>query len=192
MRKIIVLLIVNIILFARENPFVPVVKNTTNNKIVNKEYFTSKEIKLPNDARNIKYLIFKYQSLTGEIKEYKIAINKAIDWHNPIYITTKKYKTKIVEVNLPFLNLYIKNHSVLIQTEDELLRKFLLVKPFRLVLDYKANRNFLAYEKKKINTFIKRVVLGNHKGYYRIVLYLDAKYKINLINTAEGYLIDFK
>jgi len=191
MKKLLFLLIASVVLFARENPFVPVVKNP-NQKIVKKEYFTSKEVKLPSDARNIQYIIFQYQSLTGEVKEYKVPINKAIDWHNPIYISTNKRKSNMIKLNLSFLNLYIKGHTVLIQTQDKLLRKFLLVKPFRLVLDFKSDRNFLVYKKQDIKSFVKKVILGNHKGYYRIVLYLDGKYSTSVVNTPEGYLIDFK
>jgi len=190
MKKILFLL-VSISLFARENPFVSVVENN-NNQQVKKEYFSSKEINLPSDARNLQYIIFEYKSLTGTIKKYKVPINKAINWHNSIIISTKIKKAPTISLDLSVLSLYIKNHTLLVQTDDKLLRQFTLVEPNRLVLDFKSNRNFLVYKKEAINSFIKKVIVGNHNGYYRVVLYLDAKYKTEVINTPEGFLIDFK
>jgi hypothetical protein len=188
--RVILFLLLTTLVFARENPFVPVVTNENNN-IIKKEMFSSKKITLPNDARVIKSVIFKYQALNGSIKEIEYPINKAIDWHNPIIISTQKQKLPTEKFQILFLNLYIKNHRLFIQTQDKLIRNFILVKPFRYVIDFKANKNFLTYSK-KTNTFIKNIVLGNHNGFYRVVLYLDGTYKTSIQKTEEGYLIEFK
>ena len=191
MKKILFLLVIVSSVFARENPFVSVVDNNTKQK-VKKEYFTSTKVQLPNDARNLQYIIFEYQSVTGTIKKYRVPINKAIDWHNSIVISTKVKKAPTISLDLSVLSLYIKNHTLLVQTDDKLLRQFTLVEPNRLVLDFKSNRNFLVYKKELVNSFIQKVIVGNHDGYYRVVLYLDAKYKTDVMNTPEGFLIDFK
>jgi len=184
------LLVLTISLFARENPFVPVVTNE-NNQIIKKEYFKQKTIQLPDDARIIKSITFKYQTLTGSIKEISYSINKAIDWHNPIIIKTKQITIPPKKIQIGFLNLYIKKHKVFIQTQDKLIRHFMLIKPFRYVVDFKADKNFLTF-KKNTNSFIKKIILGNHSGFYRVVLYLDGTYKTNIKKTDEGYLIEFK
>ena len=183
-------LLLTTILFARENPFKPVVTNE-NGEIIKKEMFSSKKIQLPNDARTIKSIIFKYQALNGSIKTIEYPINKAIDWHNPILISTQTKKTISLKVRVLFLNFYIQKHKLFIQTNNKIIRHFILVKPFRYVIDIKANKNFLTGEK-KINSFIKKIVLGNHHGFYRIVLYLDGRYKTIIKNNAEGYLVEFK
>ena len=67
----------------------------------------------------------------------------------------------------------------------------MLIKPFRYVIDFQANKNFLTF-KKQTNSFIKKIVLGNHNGFYRVVLYLDGTYKASIKKTDEGYLIEFK
>jgi len=183
-------LLLTTLLFARENPFIPVVTNENNN-LIKKEIFNSKIVKLPNDARIIKSVIFKYQALNGSIKKIEYPINKAIDWHNPIIISSKIKTPPTFEVKLLFLNFYIKQHKLFIQTKDKIIRSFILVKPFRYVIDFKANKNFLT-DTKKTNTFIKQIVMGNHNNFYRVVLYLDGAYQTSIKNTEEGYLIDFK
>jgi hypothetical protein len=186
----ILFLLLTTLLFARENPFVPVVTNKNKN-IIKKNYFTSTKINLPSDARVLKTIIFKYQTLTGSIKELKIPINQAIDWHNPMIVYTKHKNISTKKIKIGFLSLYIKKHKLLIFTKDKLIRNFLLVKPFRYVLDFKADKNFLTYTK-KTDSFIKKIVLGNHSRFYRVVLYLDGTYKTNITDTPEGYLIEFK
>ena len=189
MKKILLFLLV-IVLYARQNPFVPVVTNQNNN-IIKKQFFNSKKFNLPSDARILKSVTFKYQSVTGSIKTIEFSINQSIDWHNPVLLKSLQ-KTPLIEaIKVNFLTFYIKKHKVLIETQDKLLRNFVLVKPFRYVIDFKANKNFLTYTK-KTNSFIKKIVLGNHNGFYRVVLYLDGIYKPEIKKEAKGYLIDFK
>jgi len=190
MKKILFLLATTF-LFARENPFIPVVTNESN-RIIQKQQFKSKKILLSSDARVLKSVIIKYQALNGSIKTIEYPINKAIDWHNPLYLSTKITTNKISKkVKIGFLNFYIKKHKLLIQTKDKLIRNFMLIKPFRYVVDFQANKNFLTF-KKQTNSFIKKIVLGNHNGFYRVVFYLDGTYKIKVTKTAEGYLFEFR
>jgi len=180
----------SIVLFARENPFVPV--NINNNKnLIKKQYFQKTKIILPSDARVLKNIIFKYQTLTGQIKTTDFPINKEIDWHNPIILSTNQVYIPTTKVKIGFLKMYIKKHKLLILTKNKIVRNFFLVSPFRYVIDFQADKNFLTFNK-KIDTFIKKVVLGNHKNFYRVVLYLDGKYKINIKKDKKGYLVEFK
>jgi len=186
----ILLLFVAILLFARENPFVPVVTN--NNKVIKKSYFKQTKIHLPDDARVIKTIIIRYQTLNGSIKDFKVNINKEIDWHNPIYISTKIIKHKEISTKVGFLKFDIDKHKLFIYTTNPIIRSFFLVEPFRFVIDFKANKDFLTYRKNIQNAFIKKITIGNHEGFYRVVLYLDGKYNTNIKKQSEGYLIEFK
>jgi hypothetical protein len=180
----------SIVLFARENPFVPV--NINNNKnLIKKQYFQKTKIILPSDARVLKNIIFKYQTLTGQIKTTDFPINKEIDWHNPIIIFSNKKQIVSKNFKINFLNFSLNKNVLLIKTDDKIVRNFFLVSPFRYVIDFQADKNFLTFNK-KIDTFIKKVVLGNHKNFYRVVLYLDGKYKINIKKDKKGYLVEFK
>lgn len=191
MKKFIFLFIVSV-LSARINPFEPVVK-TQNAIIINPSYFKEAKVVLPSDARVLKKIVFVYQSVSGDIKNKEIKINKHIDFHKPIFIshTPKKFSMQA----LSFLNLfkmYIKNKKILIRTNDRLLRNFFLVQPFRLVLDFQKNANFLTIKKPLKNSFVKKVAVGNHNGYYRVVIYFDAKYMYKLTKISEGIKIEIQ
>ena len=67
-----------------------------------------------------------------------------------------------------------------------------MAKPFRLVLDFKRNVNFLTIQKIVKNSFVKKVVVGAHNGFYRVVIYFDAKYSYNVKKDINGVLIELK
>jgi hypothetical protein len=188
--KYFLFLLVVILLQARENPFVPVITNK-NNILIKKEMFSQAKVKLPSDARILKSVTFTYQTLTGAVLNKTIKINKAINWHSFIYISQKKIVFRPKKLKIAFLNFYIDSHKLFIETSDKMIRHFILVKPFRVVLDFKANKNFLTY-RKNINSFIKKVVIGNHSNFYRVVLYTDGVYKTIVKKKIEGYMLDFK
>jgi len=190
--KKLLFLFISTFLLARINPFEPVVQ-PQNTIIVSPKYFKEAKVKLPDDARILKEIVFVYQSVSGDIKEKKVEINKHIDFHKPIYISHSPKKFPLKELH--FLNLftmYIKNKTILIQTKDRLLRKFFLVKPFRIVLDFKRDADFLTIKKILKNSFVKKVVVGNHDGYYRVVIYFDAKYMYKVTKISEGIKIELK
>ena len=189
MKKLLWLFIVTS-LFARINPFEPVVK-PQNVIVVNPSYFKEAKVKLPDDARVLEKIIFVYKSVNGDVKNKEVTINKHIDFHNPIYISHRPVKFPLKELN--FLNLfkmYVKDRKILIKTKDRLLRSFFLIKPFRIVLDFKKDADFLTIKKRLKNSFIKKVVVGNHRGYYRVVIYFDSKYMYRIKKLPEGVKIE--
>ena len=190
--KKILFLFISTLLFGRINPFEPVITPYKQN-IISPKYFKSKKVYLPNDARVLKKIIFIYQNVSGDIKQKEIKIDKYIDFHKPIYIShsPKKFKMR----SLTFLNLftiYVKDKKILIKTNDKLIRHFFLVKPFRIVLDFQREADFLTIKRTLKNYFIKKIVVGNHKGYYRAVIYFDAKYLYKLTKIKEGIKIELR
>jgi hypothetical protein len=179
-------------LFARLNPFVPVVQ-PQNTIIIHPSYFKNAKVFLPSDARVLKKIIFVYQSVSGDIKEKTVTINKHIDFHKPIYISHSPETFPMKELNfLDLFKMYIKNRKIFIQTKDRMLRSFFLAEPFRIVLDFKKDADFLTIKKYIKNSFVKKVVVGNHSGYYRIVIYFDAKYMYKITKTDEGVKIELQ
>jgi hypothetical protein len=179
-------------LYARINPFEPVIK-PQNTLIINPVYFKETKINLPTDARILKEVVFVYQSVSGDIKEKKVKINKHIDFHKPIFISHTPKAFPLREINfLDLFKMYIKNKKILIKTKDKLLRNFFLVKPFRIVLDFKKDTDFLTIKKNLKNSIVKKIIVGNHKGYYRIVIYFDAKYMYKIKKTDEGVKIELQ
>ena len=191
MKKLLFLFIFAFLL-ARVNPFKPVVK-PQNTLVITPTYFKETKVSMPSDARILKEIIFVYQSASGDIKEKKLKINKHIDFHKPIFISHIPKKFPIRELNFLYLfKMYIKDKKIFIQTKDKLLRSFFLVEPFRIVLDFKKDADFLTIKKFLKNSFIKKVIVGNHNGYYRVVIIFDAKYMYKLSKTAEGIKIEIR
>ena len=191
MKKLLFLFILTF-LYARINPFEPVIK-PQNTIVINPTYFKETEVNLPSDARILKEVIFVYQSVSGDIKEKKVEINKHIDFHKPIFISHTPKNFPLKELNfLDLFKMYIKNKKILINTKDKLIRHFFLVKPFRIVLDFKKDADFLTIKKNLKNSIVKKVVVGNHEGYYRVVIYFDAKYMYKITKTDEGVKIELQ
>jgi len=179
------ILFVGVILFARLNPFEPVVK-PENTMIIKPSYFKKAVINLTKDARVLKEIVLVYQSVNGDIKQKVVNINKQIDFHKPIIVSHSISKFPIKEYGfLNLFKLYIKDKKIFLKTKDKLIRSFFLVKPFRIVLDFKRDADFLTLTKTISDSVVKKVVVGNHNGYYRVVLYFDAKYAYR-IKVIEG------
>ena len=176
-------------LFARINPFEPVV--TPENIIkVKPTYFKKAVVKMPSDARILKRIIFVYQSVSSDIDQKIVDIDKNIDFHSPIIVTHNPKSFAPKSYNFRLFKLYIKDKSVFIETKDKLLRHFFLVEPFRLVLDFKRKSDFPTI-RRKINTFVTKVIVGSHSLFYRVVLYLDANYDYKVKKEDKGIRIDF-
>lgn len=179
------------LLFARENPFEPVVK-PLNQKIVKREIFHKTKLYLPDDARVLKKVIFVYQTLNGDIKKKEVLINKDIDFHYPFTIIHKY--VAFHKKYLKFANLFsleVDKREIKIFTKDKKIRSFFLVSPFRIIVDFVRDANFLTISK-NLNTYLKKVVVGNHDGYYRVVFYFDANYNYKIKKFDKGYKIELQ
>jgi hypothetical protein len=180
------------LLFARINPFEPVVK-PYNYEIIKPDYFKEKKVYFPNDARVLKKIIFVYQSVDGDIKQKEVVINKNIDFHKPITLIHKVVKFPTIKMHfLDLFDMYIKNRTIFISTKDRLVRHMFLVSPFRLVLDFSKDANFLTLTRNVKNSIVKKVVVGNHNGYYRVVIFFDAKYFYKIKKVAKGVKIELR
>ncbi|MDQ7066660.1 MAG: AMIN domain-containing protein [Sulfurimonas sp.] len=70
-----------------------------------------------------------------------------------------------------------------------MLRNFLLTKPHRIVCDFERDIDIRSYEKEiSSKSIIKKVKVGNHKGYYRVVIELDGLYRYTKTTLNGGYL----
>ena len=187
-----IFLLIPFILFARINPFEPVLTPSEEN-FTKPSFFQKVKVKLPSDARILKKVIFVYETLESDIKQKEVKINKNIDFHYPFIISQQKEKFNTKILKFPVCRIYIQKYKIFIQTKDELLRDFFLAKPFRLVLDFKRNNvNFLTLSRIVKNSFVKKIVLGAHNGFYRVVIYFDAKYAYKLKKSKKGILIEFR
>ena len=92
---------------------------------------------------------------------------------------------------MKFISFYTDYEKLKIKTEDKLIRDFKLIKPDRIVLDFKRDANFRSYKFKGFKIF-KKLKLGNHSGYYRAVIELDGIYMFDIKKRDYGYLLEVK
>lgn len=193
---------------ARENPFFPSSGETditiTSNKMTKLDPLKRATLTLPSTARTIESVTIKYKNLDGSISEISEELGNSVDWHLPIFVSQnyggvgsepKKIKkpqkyTKIA--GLKFIQLYENKRSLKIRTNDKLIRNFLLTKPHRIVCDFKRDIDIRSYEKDVDSKgVIQKVKLGNHKGYYRVVIELDGYYRYKLKKAKGAYIFSF-
>ena len=185
---------------ARENPFFPegsaLDLPLTTNQVNKAPQLKRATIKLPSTARVLQSISVKYKNLDGTISEKSIELDNSIDWHLPLFISqnyeineNKKVSFKKVAF-LKFITFFIAKKKMRIVTKDKLIRNFLLVKPHRIVCDFKRNTNFRSYVKNisSVEGF-KKINIGTHNGYYRVVIELDGYYKYKINHTKKGYLL---
>ena len=206
------LLLLSISLLARENPFFPLNSELdiplTTNKIMKAPMLKRATLTLPSTARELQSVTVKYKNLDGSIDEKKIDIDNSIDWHLPIFVSQnysleaelqanksqgnnkKKIKKFKKLASLKFISFYVNAQSMKIQTKDKMLRSFFLVKPHRIVCDFKRETDLRSFEKKSPkNNIFKKINIGTHSGYYRVVIELDGHYKHLIKKTMSGYII---
>jgi hypothetical protein len=208
------LLFLPLFLLARENPFFPVDNAEdiplTSNKIEKAPPLKRATLTFPSTARILESVTVEYKNLDGSIATKKIQLHNAVDWHLPLFISqsyatsdtetkrysqTKKRKTAPKKAvykkiaSLPFITFYAEHKKLKVVTKDKLLRDFLLVKPHRIVCDFKRDTDIRSYVKSVgKGSYFKKIRVGTHKGYYRVVIELDGYYQYRVKKTASGYI----
>ncbi|MBW6489193.1 AMIN domain-containing protein [Sulfurimonas sp.] len=179
-------------------------------------------ITLPTQARVLQKVTIEFKNLDGSVENKSVELDNSVDWHLPIFIsqsyaeTTNSIKpetapvTPVVPVvqkkstpktkeakfenivSIPFLKISSSSKSLKLTTSDEAIRNFLLVNPHRIVIDFKKETDMKSYIKKVEGNIFKRVRIGNHDGYYRVVVELDGHYRYDFKKVADGYFVELK
>ncbi|MEA3330531.1 MAG: AMIN domain-containing protein [Campylobacterota bacterium] len=189
---------------ARENPFFPAQgeKDTpyTSNEDRSLSPLKRATISLPDYARVIQKVTVEYKSLDGSVQSKSIDLENSIDWHLPIFIsqsyTNEVPQTKIVAKKRSFKKIasfkyglfYSSDKTLKITTKDKIIRDFLLVNPHRIVVDFKRDTSLKTYIKENKNGIFTKIRVGNHSGYYRVVVELDGHYRYKKKKTSDGYI----
>lgn len=200
-------------LFSRENPFFPSSGNLdipiTSNQETNIPPLKRATITLPSTARVIEGVTIHYKTLDGAQHEKSIELENSIDWHLPLFVSqayiteqsTPAKKTKKLTVSskkkkfrkilsLNFISFYEKGNELKIVTKDKMLRDFLLVKPHRIVCDFKRDTDIRSFSKNAPkNSRFTKVRIGTHKGYYRAVIELDGYYAYSIRKIKNGCIV---
>jgi len=195
---------------ARENPFQSLVGaneveqvGVSTNVADIVEPYEGSSVGLPSSARVLRSIDFIYQNLDGSISKKNLLVNKGIDWHEPLIITHNKKKKssevledKIEEKKLlasfGFIRFEKQGRDLRVISNDEMQRHFLLINPHRIVIDFKRDASFATkhFEIKKSTPF-KNIHIGNHDGYYRVVIELDGQYRYKLKHDVDALRFSF-
>ena len=180
--------------------------------------FSSKTTQLPSNARVLKYVTYGYQALDGSLQTQKILINEKIDWHDPLILTRESSiitlveekkdiiptpptslsqtnvennvkKTKTIVKFEDFITFEVDKKTLYVKTSDKNLRHFMVVKPYKIVLDFERDTSFYTRKLKVNQPPFSEVQMGNHDGYYRAAIWLDGPYKYNVETKEDGVLI---
>lgn len=191
-------------LYARENPFfadkgekdIIFSSNKDNSKVPLKRA----TITLPSEARILKKVIIEYKNLDGSISKKSIELDNSVDWHLPIFISQNYNDAKLKNIEkkdlkykeiaaIKYAKFYCSGKNIKIITDDKMLRNFQLANPARIVMDFKRDSTMKSYSKITNMPAYKEIRIGNHDGYYRVVIELDGLYKYEKTNISDGYLI---
>ena len=200
------ILVMLVSLSARENPFFPSSGEAdityTSNQGTKVAALKRATLTLPSSARIIESVTIKYKNLDGSVEEKTETLGNSVDWHLPIFISQnyggtsskpKKIKKEqyIKIAGLKFISLYESKKTLKVVTKDKMIRNFLLTKPHRIVCDFKRDINIRSYEKNIKNSIVTKIKLGNHNGYYRVVIELDGYYRYTVQDTSKAYIFNF-
>lgn len=201
---------------ARENPFFPSTgeKDIPITSNINTELSPLKRatLTLPSTARVIEGVSIKYKSLDGSKHTQSIELDNTVDWHLPIFVSQsygsdekkveKIKKTQQLEkkkssykkiASIKLISFYAKDKKLKVITKDKVIRDFLLVKPHRIVCDFKRDTNIKSFVKDTSkNSLFTKIRIGNHDGYYRVVIELDGYYRYKMKEISDGYIFELR
>ena len=203
-----------ITLEARENPFFPSKGEKdipyTSNQVKAAQPLKRSSITLPSSARIIKKVTIEYENLDASIETRSIELDNSIDWHLPVFVSQsysqtetqtkktvqspkKKKTTKYKEIaSVKHATFFTSNKTLKIVTDDKIIRNFLLVKPHRIVVDFKRDTSLKSYTKENPKNVFSKVRVGNHSGYYRAVIELDGLYQYKMQKVSDGYAFNLR
>ena len=99
----------------------------------------------------------------------------------------KKHRQLIYKYGI----IHIDNDSMVVKilTKDMLYKKFILSKPYRIVLDFIKKSDMKTKYIKNLDSIFKSIVVGSHKKYYRVVIELSRTYSYKIKIISGGYIV---
>ena len=86
----------------------------------------------------------------------------------------------------------IFSSKIEIINKDQMIRDFIINKPDKIVIDFKKNIEFSTQTIKVNKGPLKKATIGAHKGYYRVVLFLDGNYHYAIRQSGNGYTLTLR
>ncbi len=206
-----------VLLNARENPFFPfegeedaLLTTDKNRSIIPLQRAA---ITLPDQARILQKVTLEFENEDGTLTSKSIELNNSVDWHLPIFISQSyiELKKELQSETSPdkeasneekatyknilsikHLSLFSSEKSLKLITSDKIIKDFLLANPQRIVIDFKRDTDIKSYAIKNPEDVFKKIRIGSHKGYYRVVVELKGRHRYKIEKISDGYLIELK
>ncbi|WQS08707.1 AMIN domain-containing protein [Helicobacter pylori] len=197
LKKMIGLVAVLSVLLARDNPFEPEInsKNLQGGfSGIYDDYLKEIHVDLPTSARILKKITLTYQDIDGSIHSKVVGIDKNIDWHYPLKLSQHTLNQDAFEkrYQIQDFDFFMVNNTMILRSPYKILRSFVLVNPYRIVLDTQKGPLDI-YQNRDLNQkFFSQIKVGTHKDYYRITLILDGKYRYLLEEKNGAYELKLK
>ncbi|EJB81402.1 hypothetical protein HPHPH4_0266 [Helicobacter pylori Hp H-4] len=197
LKKMIGLVVVLSVLLARDNPFEPEInsKNLQGGfSGIYDDYLKEIHVDLPTSARILKKITLTYQDIDGSIHSKVVGIDKSIDWHYPLKLSQHTLNQDAFEkrYQIQDFDFLMANNMMILRSPYKILRSFVLVNPYRIVLDTQKGPLDI-YQNMDLNQkFFSHIKVGTHKDYYRITLILDGKYRYLLEEKNGAYELKLK
>ncbi|ARQ96868.1 AMIN domain-containing protein [Campylobacter lanienae] len=93
---------------------------------------------------------------------------------------------------MDFIKFDIFNSKIEIINQDRLIRDFIINKPDKIVMDFHKNSEFNTQTIRVYKGPLKKITIGAHKDYYRVVLFLDGNYHYGLRQSGNGYTLTLR
>jgi len=90
---------------------------------------------------------------------------------------------------LPFVTVEVGRGWVHILTKDRKIRSFHLTHPFKVAIDFRRRAEFLTRHISVGKAPFRAIDIGNHDGYYRVVVTFDAPYRYTIRKSGDGYIL---
>jgi len=151
--------------------------------------YSQKEVK-----KLIKKAQIQTEAKTKAIVKKELAKTKVVEPQQVVFV---KPRTDIVEDDpmktkeiLPFIKVSYNNDMLTIHTDDKVSKKFSLDKDNKIIIDYKAYKNFYTKREDLNSKAFEKVAVGNHKKdrFYRVVVKLSSKPSDYKVNYKDGLI----
>ena len=170
------------------NKIAPLVKENPAPKSYSKKEVDSMIQKTKSQTeQKTKEIVKKELSKTQAVKPTQVVyVKPRADVINDDELVSKKL--------LSFLKIDFNDNKLIIHTDYEVSKKFSIIRENKIIIDYKAEINFLTKKDDIDSRNYKKITIGNHKkeGYFRVAIELidkpskyDVKYENNLITISK-------
>jgi hypothetical protein len=135
---------------------------------------------------------------TKEIVKKELSKTQAVEPTQVVYVKPRADVINDDELVskklLSFLKIDFNDNKLIIHTDYEVSKKFSIIRENKIIIDYKAEINFLTKKDDIDSKNYKKITIGNHKkeGYFRVAIELidkpskyDVKYENNLITISK-------